>query len=140
LAGARDLYLLRSADGTPSFSKPEKLGKGTWMLNACPMDGGGLAHSNGRTITAWRRDVEIFTAEPGKPETNLGEGKDVAIAASQGRIYMLWVKGTQLVASIEGKTEVLAEHAAFPALIALPTGGVVAAWEENGGISVQPLK
>jgi hypothetical protein len=103
------------------------------------MDGGGLAYSNGRPITAWRRDLEIFTAEPGQPETRLGEGKDVAIAASQGHTYLLWVKGTQLIAWIDGKTEVLAGRAAFPALTALSAGGVIAAWEENGGLSVRRL-
>jgi hypothetical protein len=140
LGGARDLYLLRSGQGERSFSKPEKLGNGTWMLNACPMDGGGLAHADGRTITAWRRDQEIFLAEPGEPEKSIGEGKDVAIAASQGRIYALWLQGTRLVAWNQGKTEVLTEKAALPALAALPTGGVLAAWEENGGISLRRLR
>jgi hypothetical protein len=140
LGGARDMYLLRSTEGGRSFSKPEKLGKGTWMINACPMDGGGLTHADGRTIAAWRRDLEIFMVEPGEQETRIGEGKDVAVAASQGQVYVLWVKGTQLVASIGGKTEVLAEHAAVPALTALPTGGVLAAWEEDSGISVRRLQ
>src|SRR5688572_21222759 len=139
LAGARDLYLMRS-EGGRSFSKPEKLGQDTWMINACPMDGGGLTHVEGRTITAWRRGTEIFTAEPGKPETRLGEGKDVTLAASEGQIYALWVKGTQLVAWIGGRTEILAEKSAFPALTALPNGGVLASWEENGGISLRPLQ
>src|SRR5688572_25112075 len=139
LGGARDLYLIRSVGG-PSFSKPEKLGQATWMINACPMDGGGLTHVEGRTITAWRRGAEIFTAEPGKPETRLGEGKDVALAASQGRIYALWVNGAQLVAWIGGRTEILSEKSAFPSLTTLPNGGVLAAWEENGGISLRPLR
>jgi hypothetical protein len=43
------------------------------------------------------------------------------------------------VAWVEGKTEVLTGKAALPALTALPSGGVVAAWEENGGISVRRL-
>jgi hypothetical protein len=43
----------------------EKLGSGTWKLNACPMDGGGLTSAGGRTVTAWRRNGEIFMAEPG---------------------------------------------------------------------------
>jgi hypothetical protein len=139
VGGARDLYLLRAEQGGPLFSKPQKLGHGTWVLNACPMDGGGLAHAGGKTITAWRRDKEIFLAEPGQPEKSIGEGKDVAIAASQGRIYALWLEGTQLVAWIDGRTEVLAEKGALPAVTALPAGGVLAAWEEDGGISVRRL-
>ena len=140
VGGARDLYLLRSLEGSQTFSQPEKLGKGTWMINACPMDGGGLTHAGGRTITAWRREQQIFLAEPGQPETPIGEGKDVAIAASQGRVYALWLQAGQLLAWIEGKTEVLAGNAALPAVTALPTGGVLAAWEENGGISLRRLR
>jgi hypothetical protein len=129
------MYLLRSKKAGQSLGKPQKLGTGTWMINACPMDGGGLTHADGRTITVWRRELDIFMAEPGQPETRIGEGKDVAIAASQGRIYTLWVKGAQLVAWVDGKTEVLAEKGAMPVL----TAGVLAAWEENGGISVRRL-
>ena len=139
LGGARDLYLIRSSGGGPDFGKPEKLGRGTWMLNACPMDGGGLADTGRRTITAWRRNQQIFLAEPGQPETPIGEGKDVALAVSHGRTYALWVKGTQLVAWVEGKAGTLADEAAFPAVAALPGSGVLAAWEQNSGISVQRL-
>lgn len=138
--GARDLYILRLAQGRSSFGAPEKLGKGAWMLNACPMDGGGLTHAAGRTITAWRRENQIFLAEPGKPEASIGEGKDVAIAASHDSVYAVWLDGTQLIAWVDGKTEVLAEKAGLPALTALSTGGVLAAWEENGGVSVGRLR
>lgn len=83
LAGARDMYLTRSRDGV-AFSKPEKLGTGTWQLNACPMDGGGLVISQERVVSAWRRDHEIFLASPGEREVGIGEGVDVAIAAAPG--------------------------------------------------------
>jgi hypothetical protein len=138
LHGSRDLYLIR-ANNTRRFGTPEKLGTGTWKINACPMDGGGLAHAGRRTITAWRRGQEIFMAEPGQPETPLGEGKDVALATSQDRIYAVWVQGTQLTSWVSGKREVLAGKAAFPSLTALPGGGVLAAWEENGAISLRRL-
>jgi Neuraminidase (sialidase) len=42
LAGNRDMYIARSPDGT-RFSQAEKIGTQSWPLNACPMDGGGLA-------------------------------------------------------------------------------------------------
>ena len=61
LGGARDMYLSASRDGV-TFPAPEKLGNGTWRIDACPMDGGGLAVSpspanrNGRWARAkmWR--------------------------------------------------------------------------------------
>ena len=139
LGGARDLYLLHAPARKRSFEKPQKLGQGTWMLNACPMDGGGIAHDAGLTVTAWRRDREIFLAEPGKPETRLGEGQDVAVAASHGRTYAVWVQNSQLVSWVEGRTATIAPKAAMPTLIALPAGGVLAAWEQDGGIAVQSL-
>jgi hypothetical protein len=49
------------------------------------------------------------------------------------------LKGAELVAWVDGKTEVLTETASLPALTALPGGGVLAAWEENGGIAVRRL-
>jgi hypothetical protein len=136
LGGSRDLYLIRST-GVNEFGKPEKLGDGTWKLNACPMDGGGLTNDGGRTITAWRRNGEIYLAEPGRSEVLLGEGKDVAVAASRGQVYALWVKGTELELWHSGKVDVVAPNAAFPSVTALPSGGILAAWEDNGRISVR---
>ena len=140
LGGARDLYLLRSTSGQQSFGKAQKLGEGSWMLNACPMDGGGIAHAGDRTITAWRRDLDIFLAEPGRPETRLGKGHDVALAATRERTYVLWVENSELISWIDGRIETLAPKAAMPAIAVLPNGGALAAWEADGGISVATLK
>ena len=43
LHGNRDLYLIQSLDGGNNFGKAQKLGKVSWALNGCPMDGGGVA-------------------------------------------------------------------------------------------------
>lgn len=139
LGGARDLYLLSATSNKRSFGKAQKLGNGTWMLNACPMDGGGIAHADGEAVTAWRREREIYLAKPGETETRLGEGQDVALAASGAGIYALWVQSSQLVSWVDGKTETLAAKAAMPALVALPEGGALAAWEQDGGISISSL-
>ena len=140
LGGARDLYLLSATANKQSFGEAQKLGYGTWMLNACPMDGGGIAHVEGNAVTAWRRDREIFLASLGRPETRLGEGQDVALAVSGSRIYALWIQSSQLVSWVDGKTETLTAKAAMPALVALPAGGALAAWEQDGGISISALK
>jgi hypothetical protein len=135
---ARDFYLVHSRDGK-KFGKPEKLGQGTWKINACPMDGGGLTHIGTRTITAWRREANIYLAEPGKPETMLGEGKDVAIAANNDQLYLLWIAHSHLELWTNGTTRSLSDNAAFPSITALPDGEVLGAWEENGSISIQKL-
>lgn len=43
LKGNRDLYVIKSSNGGSSFEQAQKLGEGSWKLNGCPMDGGGLA-------------------------------------------------------------------------------------------------
>jgi hypothetical protein len=138
LGGSRDFYLLH-AGASRQFGNPQKLGAGTWKINACPMDGGGIAHEGSRTVTAWRREEELFLDEPGQPEQKLGEGKDIALAASNDRVAAIWIKDSQLHAWVGGKSEVLAQQAAFPNLVALPGGGFLAAWEENGAIETRRL-
>ena len=138
VGGSRDMYLATSRDGA-TFSTPQKLGKGTWKLNACPMDGGGLAVSSTKILTAWRRDTNVFVDEPGQPEKLVGEGKDVALALSGGKSYVAFVEGTKVEVWIDGKLEQLAENGAFPSVLSLPGGGALAAWEEDGAIQIRRL-
>jgi hypothetical protein len=137
LGGARDLYLATSSDGI-HFNDPKKLGDGTWKLDACPMDGGGLAIHNGRVISAWRRDGEIFLAEPGKPESRIGKGKDVAIAAGNKGTYVAWSNGAavEILAPGASQPTQLSTGGAFVNLAALPDGSALAAWEANGTIQI----
>ena len=138
LDGNRDMYLARSRDGM-NFSTPEKLGTGSWPLNACPMDGGGLAVSGANIVTAWRRGEDVFLAEPGRVEKRIGAGKDVALATSGDRTYVAWTKGVAIESWNGSKIEVLAKTGAFPSLVSLPHGGVLAAWEADGGIQIRRL-
>ena len=138
LRGSRDMYLASSRDGL-EFGKPEKLGAGTWPLNACPMDGGGLAIAGDRVVTAWRREREIFLASPGEKEISAGEGIDVALAAGTAGVYAIWTGPGGLKALTPGAKEpvVLAPEGAFPSVAALPGGGALAAWEAGGRILAQ---
>jgi hypothetical protein len=138
LEGSRDMYLATSLDGV-AFSTPRKLGNGTWKLNACPMDGGGLAVSGGKIVTAWRRDGDVFLAEPGQAERQIGTGKDVALAVSGNRTYVLWTNGSKLELWQDGKVETLSSEGAFASLCGLPGGGALAAWEEKGAIEIRSL-
>ena len=140
LDGSRDMYLSRSRDGA-TFSKPEKLGDGTWKINACPMDGGGLVVSQGRIITLWRREHDLFLASPGKPETRLATGVDSAIAAGAGGIYAIWSAASGIQAMIPGKSQPidLGAKGSFPAIAALPGGAAIAAWEQDGEIAIRQI-
>lgn len=102
------------------------------------MDGGGLALSGTKVVTAWRRGENVFLAEPGT-ERQIGTGKDVALVRSGDRDYVIWSNGSAIEAWVNGKVEMLSKTGAFPAIVSLPHGGVLAAWEENGGIQIRSL-
>jgi BNR repeat protein len=141
MAGARDLYVLRWKDGQ-SISSAEKLGTGSWKLNACPMDGGGIASDQGRLISAWRRGDTIFQAEQGKPETPIAQGKDVALAVGRKGPYVAWSGSDGIHAKLPNQAMPisLSKAGAFPTLVRLPNGSVFAAWEEDNSIFTRVLE
>ncbi len=136
--GKRDMYVTRIR-GSEVISAAHKAGKGSWELNACPMDGGGLALSGKQLMTAWRRGDEVFMAAEDKQESRIGKGKDVAIASDGKRVFMVWTGDGGIESWVEGKADVLGEGAS-PAITALPEGGALAAWEQNGTIVLRRLK
>ncbi len=141
LDGSRDMYLAQSRGGV-RFSTPRKLGLGTWKLNACPMDGGGIAIAGGKIVTAWRREHQIFLASPGAAERQIGEGTDVAVAGSAAGLYAAWstAAGIRVLRPGSSDPAVLAPRGSFPSLAALSGGSAVAAWEDGGKIVVEQLR
>jgi hypothetical protein len=139
LGGARDLYLATSLDAGQSFHIV-KLGKGTWPLEACPMDGGGLAELDGDVVTVWRRQTDLFIARPdGKPEEHLATGRNAAVALRKAGNYALWTSDEGLMAKTPGRAEpyVLSKTGGFPSITA--HGRVIAVWEDNGRIRTERL-
>jgi BNR/Asp-box repeat len=138
--GSRDFYVMRLRGGKPA-GPAEKQGTGTWKLNACPMDGGGIALDHGEIVTAWRREHDIYLAHPGR-ETKLGPGQDVALAANAKGAYAIWTSGKTIEALAPGANapQRLSENGAFPAIVALPDGTMLAAWEEDGAIATATLR
>ena len=142
LDGSRDMYIVRSTDGGQTFSVARKVGEGTWVLNACPMDGGGVALSDkGEVVTAWRRDKEVFGTRGHGPEMRLGTGKDPSVAIGRAGPYIAWTSASAIHLLTPGKTEpsVLAPEGAYSQLLALPDGKVLAAWESKGTLSFEVL-
>ncbi len=140
IQGARDLYLARSADGGATFGPAEKLGQGTWLITACPMDGGAVASGPGGLIeTVWMREGSVFEARPGEPERRLGRGVQGWTAIGPGGPCSVWLSARpgRLLAEVPGQTHpiTLAEGANDPSVAADPggRGPVVAAWEAKGG-------
>ncbi|MEO8130162.1 MAG: sialidase family protein [Bryobacteraceae bacterium] len=140
LQGSRDLYFSTSEDGQ-TFAKAQRMGNGTWQLNACPMDGGALAVDDAGLVSVWRRDGEIFLARPGQPETVLGKGKDVALAVGKKGLYTAWSGPDGIQVRLPGANASVPLHreGAFVNLLALPNGSVLAAWEHQGSLTVEPL-
>jgi hypothetical protein len=148
LKGARDLYLTSSSDGGTTFGTAEKLGRGTWPLKACPMDGGAVAAGpDGRVETVWMRAGSMFAARPGEAERPLGRGVQGWTAFGAEGPYAVWLEKRpgKLLALIPGESSplTLAERASDPVIAAAPggRGPVVAAWEAkaDGGIVSQVL-
>jgi hypothetical protein len=116
----------------------QKQGFGTWKLEACPMDGGGLVLRDGVVTSAWRREKDIYLAESGKPEIKLAAGQDASIAANRQGVYVVWSTPQGIAAHVPGadRATKLSDAGAFPSGVTAPDGTVVFAWEENGAISV----
>jgi hypothetical protein len=139
LGDSRDLYTIRIRDGQV-ISKPAKVGSGTWSIDACPMDGGGLLYSHGQFFSGWRRGDDVFLSTPDQPETRIGAGVDIAVAESGGHPLVAWQNAGKVVVWMAGKTETLAQRGGgFPALVGLPSGGALAAWEADGAISTRRI-
>ncbi len=139
LAGNRDMYLVNSKDNGRTFDRPVKLGLGTWPLDACPMDGGGLAADrDGQIVTIWRRDKQLFRCVPGQPELSLGEGAQGWATTGPDGVYLVWTTGrTGRVIAFTPNSDrpiELAERGSHAVVAASPNGKgpVIAAWEHAG--------
>jgi hypothetical protein len=141
IEGSRDMYVTSSADGI-HFDAARKIGTGTWKLNACPMDGGGLAVDHGGVVSAWRREGNVFLTEPGHEEKQIGTGKDIALAQSTAGPYVAWTQGSsiEMLRPSTAAPEMLSTQGAYVNLVALPGGGVVAAWESTNGIETKRIQ
>ncbi|MBS1738246.1 MAG: exo-alpha-sialidase [Bacteroidetes bacterium] len=129
LNGNRDLYLIQSSDGGGSFGQAQKLGTGSWKLNGCPMDGGGLAiNQNGEVQTVWRRKNTIFAAIPGEPEKEIGEGRDCALEIVDNKNIYTWTeKGEVVLMNHNGEKKVLGKGSQ-PVLKGLDKDHVICVW------------
>ena len=139
LAGNRDMFLTSSRDHGGTFAHGEKLGKGAWPLNACPMDGGALAVSpTGKISTIWRRDHDVFLTDGSTiAERRLGTGMQACLAADQQRLFVVWLTGHKgklfFAKSPELRPIELDDEARFPTVAASPNGKgpAVVAWESG---------
>jgi len=132
LDGNRDLYLIQSSNGGTLFGQAQKLGTGSWKLNGCPMDGGGLAiNQKGQVQTVWKRQGNIYTAMPGMPEYEIGEGRGCAIETANNKNVYAWAQNGEIVYSEpDGQTKILG-RGNQPILKALDNTHVICVWQNE---------
>lgn len=132
LKGNRDLYVIQSGDGGTTFGGAQAAGRGHWKLNACPMDGGGLAvNNNGEIQTVWRREDAIYSDIPGFPETAIGKGKNCTIETVHNKNIYAWANDGKIVLmKSNGEKEILGKGG-LPVLKALDEQHVICVWEEE---------
>jgi hypothetical protein len=139
--GARDMYVIASADNGRTWTGAEKLGDGTWPLKACPMDGGGLGIDlRGSLVATWRRDQTVYLVFAGSPEVALGAGVNPTLAMTAAGPLVVWngAEGLMLKRPDAGASLVDA-HGKFAALAASPAG-VVLAYERGAASVVRQLE
>ncbi len=135
LNGNRDLYLIKSSDGGNSFAKAQKLGNGSWKLNGCPMDGGGLAiNSSGTPETVWRREGKIFAASPGSPEIEVGEGRSCSIETINNKNIYAWTEKGKVIVMKPRRIKINLGEGSLPLLKALNDEKVICVWENENKI------
>lgn len=136
LSGSRDMYVLKSTDDGRTFGTAQKMGEGTWKLNACPMDGGGLFMAPDGTIsTVWRRSDKLFTDQPGRPEVEIGAGKNAKIVTTDKGDYVVFQRDGRLWALTPGQAQPVAiGEGTYPKLTLLPGNRVLCLWEQTGTV------
>ncbi|MDQ6845260.1 MAG: glycoside hydrolase [Bacteroidota bacterium] len=140
LSGNRDLYLTESSDNGKTFGQAQKLGNGSWKLDGCPMDGGGIAiNKNKIPETVWRRQGKIYTAQPGKPEKEIGEGRSCSIETINNKNVYTWTeKGNVIVMKPDG-AKINMGKGSLPLLQSLRNDKVVCIWENENEINTSVI-
>jgi hypothetical protein len=132
LNGNRDLYLIRSNDGGASFADAQKLGNGSWKLDACPMDGGGLAvNDNGKVETVWRRKDTVYSDVPGAAETAVANGRNCTVASIKNNFFYAWSDSSKIkLLKPDGNIELLGSGM-LPVLASINDNQIICAWEHE---------
>ncbi len=132
LDGNRNMYLIKSNDRGDRFGNAEKLGIGNWKLNGCPMDGGGIAiNDKGIIQTVWRREGKVYSAQPGLPEKEVGEGRDCAVEIAKNETAYAWVKDGLVTVIRPNGEEVTLGKGSHPVIKTLNEGLMICVWEND---------
>ncbi len=142
IEGYRDMYLTTSADGGSTFRAARKLGRGTWKLDGCPMDGGAFVLTNRRECEPiWRREGTLYRGGLMRPESMFAEGQQASAASTPKGLYFSWTAGRRIL--VQTPTTKVMEVSADgnDSVVATSPDGelVVVAWTDGNGKSVTIL-
>ncbi|WP_428657479.1 sialidase family protein [Runella sp.] len=131
--GSRDMYVTTSEDGGNTFLPAVKMGEGTWKLNACPMDGGGMSVTKSGVLTSvWRRENQLFTSKPGESEQLLGQGRNASIATTNRYTMIAWQDQGQIwLRQSPQNPPVNLGTGRFPRLLTLNEQQAFCVWEDK---------
>jgi hypothetical protein len=134
LNGHRDMFFVTLDSNLEQQTQPAKLGKGTWKLDGCPMDGGNLTVSpEGKVLTAWRREGKVYINEPGKEEVLVAEGKNPVIGSRNGGNVILWNTKSEVMALLPKSAKpVSIGKGSYPNIVAW-NNMIIAFWEDADG-------
>ena len=133
LSGSRDIYYSSSTDMGKTFARVAKAGIGTWKLNACPMDGGGVSiGEDGLVSTAWQRAGEIFYAKGNKIERSVGFGRSVSLAQNKNNSLIAWQEKDEIkLTNLDKGTTSIIGKGNHPRIYILGNGKSLCVWENN---------
>jgi hypothetical protein len=135
LHGNRDLYLIQSDNAGATFGTAQKLGKGNWQLDGCPMDGGGIAiANNGAAQTVWRRENKIYSCEPGALEKEIAEGKNCTIETVNNKNIYAFTDNGNIYCLLPGAEKQLLGKGSMPVLKSVSNNQVICIWQNDNQI------
>ena len=138
--GNRDLYMIQSQDGGNTFGEAEKLGKGSWSLKGCPMDGGGLVIDKDNHLqTVWRREDKIFSSAPGVEENEIGKGKSCTMETVNGKNVYAWVENGEIVIMKPRGMKKVVGTGKLPVIKSINNEHIVCTWEQDKQINEKSL-
>ncbi len=135
LHGNRDLHIIQSKDGGRNFGPAQKLGEGSWKLNGCPMDGGGLVIQRNNTIqTVWRRQGNIYLCEAGNKEIVISNGRQCVITGTEANTFIAYVNEGKIYCRLPRGNQLSLGNGAIPRLASVDSLSAICMWENNGKI------
>jgi hypothetical protein len=133
--GNRDMYMISSSNNGETFGKAEKLGKESWKLNGCPMDGGGFTiNADGIAESIWQRAGHIYTAVPNSGEILMGEGRNGTIENIFGKTAYGWTDKGNIIVRKPGGTKLNFAKGNLPIIKAINKNKMICTWQNDGQI------